>query len=239
MRLNHAWLPPPVGRWAVRTDLVVITQPNNPTGNLFPRPWVEDLVAVAPLVLVDETYIDFSDAPSLVGTSRSNVCVFRSFSKAYGLAGARVGCLVGSPSLIGRLRERQRFFSVDRISLRAAIAVLEDPDFLKQTVSHVRELRPRYTAMLRSHPRLFQRVAETQCNFVLAQCTASTEVNALLTDLLGLGIRLADLRPLQLPGWVRIGIGGAGELDDVDDVLTTIEAALAPAAPDDQLTHAP
>lgn len=108
-----------------RTRLVWLTNPNNPTGQIIPRDAISRIADTASgaIVFVDEAYVDFG-GESLIGSAlldrHPNIIVGRTFSKAYGLAGLRVGALVGSPAMLAPLR---RILPPYRINACAAIAL--------------------------------------------------------------------------------------------------------------------
>lgn len=118
-----------------RTRLVFVCNPNNPTGTAVGRAALErflDSVAPNVLIVLDEAYFEYlrmspEDQPDGVelGRTRPNVLVLRTFSKAYGLAGLRVGYAVGDPRVITALMKVHIPFSVNRVAQAAAIASLE------------------------------------------------------------------------------------------------------------------
>jgi histidinol-phosphate aminotransferase len=108
--------------------LAFICSPNNPTGNLVPA---ADIIRVADalpdtIVVVDEAYIEFSELPSLAATAavRDNLVVLRTLSKAYGLAGARVGCAIGTPELIGLISRALPPYPLPTLAISAALSTL-------------------------------------------------------------------------------------------------------------------
>ncbi|KAF0849722.1 histidinol-phosphate transaminase [Nocardia caishijiensis] len=115
-----------------RTRLIFVCNPNNPTGTAHPRAALErflDRVPPQVLVVLDEAYYEYLRLPSTdgieIGRTRPNVVVLRTFSKAYGLAGLRVGYAVGDPEVITALLKVHIPFSVNRVAQAAAIASLE------------------------------------------------------------------------------------------------------------------
>jgi histidinol-phosphate aminotransferase len=114
--------------------LVYLCRPNNPTGELQPRGWVEALIEAAeargdeaPIVLLDEAYADYAPDPFLPVAARSRrVVVVRTLSKLYGLAGLRVGYAVGAPEVIRELEKSRGPYKVNRLAEAAAVAALED-----------------------------------------------------------------------------------------------------------------
>ncbi|MGM7646277.1 histidinol-phosphate transaminase [Nocardia sp. JW2] len=115
-----------------RTKLIFVCNPNNPTGTAHPRAELERFLDRVPphvLVVLDEAYFEYLRLPETDGIeicrTRPNVVVLRTFSKAYGLAGLRVGYAVGDPEVITALLKVHIPFSVNRVAQAAAIASLE------------------------------------------------------------------------------------------------------------------
>jgi histidinol-phosphate aminotransferase len=137
---------------AKRSDLIYICSPNNPTGNQLDRQEIIEVVDSLEdrLVLIDEAYVDFADY-SLSGDviKRNNVIVLRTLSKAFGLAGARVGYIVSNRKLVRIFRSIiQLPYPISTLSLAIASGVLEDADQIKQTIKSVRLERERVFARL-------------------------------------------------------------------------------------------
>jgi histidinol-phosphate aminotransferase len=132
---------------AKKSDLVYICTPNNPTGNQIDRQAAIEIVdsLKGRLVLVDEAYVDFADySLSADATERDNVVVLRTLSKAFGLAGARVGYMVANEKFIRTFRSIiQSPYPISTLSLAIASGVLARADHVKQTIKAVRGERDR------------------------------------------------------------------------------------------------
>jgi histidinol-phosphate aminotransferase len=132
---------------AKKSDLVYICSPNNPTGNQIDRETVLEIIdsLKGRLVLVDEAYVDFADhSLSTDATKRDNVIVLRTLSKAFGLAGARVGYMVANEKFIHTFRSIiQSPYPISTLSLAIASGVLARADHVKQTIKEVRSERDR------------------------------------------------------------------------------------------------
>ena len=127
------------------TRVIYLTDPNNPTGIGIPAGAVERIARAAPqaFVLVDEAYADFSGR-TLIGAwleRHRNVVIGRTFAKAHGMAGLRVGALVAHPSTISRLRAMQPPFSVNVCAMAALGAALDDRAYLDWYVGESRQSR--------------------------------------------------------------------------------------------------
>ena len=124
-----------------RTRVIAIANPNNPTGLAAPRADLLRIVDAAPeaAVLIDEAYYDFL-GETVVGEVRRypNLFVGRTFSKAYGLAGLRLGILVGPAEQIDFIRRFCPPFNVNAAALACVEAALEDQEFIRDYVAHAR-----------------------------------------------------------------------------------------------------
>ena len=141
-----------------RTRLVLLCSPNNPTGPALTETAVKAFLSAVPadvLVVLDEAYAEFVDDPLAVNGTRlldahPNLLVFRTFSKAYGLAGLRVGyALTGSPEVASAIRQVHLPFAVSIAAQAAALASLEaEPELLAQVATIVAEREPLRQALL-------------------------------------------------------------------------------------------
>ncbi len=137
---------------AKKSDLVYICSPNNPTGNQLGRHTVIDLINSLEdrLVLIDEAYVDFADySLSKDVTKMDNVIVLRTLSKAFGLAGARVGYMVANEKFIRVFRSTiQSPYPISTLSLAIASGILERADHVKNTIETIRKERARVAGRL-------------------------------------------------------------------------------------------
>jgi histidinol-phosphate aminotransferase len=137
---------------AKKSDLVYICSPNNPTGNQIGRQETIKIIDSLKdkLVLVDEAYVDFADySLSADVTKRDNVIVLRTLSKAFGLAGARVGYMVANEKFVRMFRSTiQSPYPISTLSLAIASGVLARADYVRQTINAVRNERDRVLARL-------------------------------------------------------------------------------------------
>lgn len=122
-----------------RTQLVFLNDPQNPTGLALPPEIVSRVAGAAPgaLIVADEAYAEFSGRTSLGSVLRdhANVVVGRTFAKAYGLAGLRVGALVAHPDTLREIRWRQPIFHVNVCAVRALEVALASPDYTAWVVA--------------------------------------------------------------------------------------------------------
>lgn len=156
-----------------RTRLIAIANPNNPTGTVAP---LEDLLRVvrsAPVaaVLVDEAYFEFYGQSVLPRRREcANLFVARTFSKAYGLAGLRIGVLIGDVDQVRAVRRVSSPYNVNAVALACLPEALRDQAYIQQYVSEIRESRARLESALKAGGIEFW---SSQANFVLARVGAA------------------------------------------------------------------
>ena len=140
-----------------RTKCLFICNPNNPTGALIPRQEIEGFLRELPphvVAIYDEVYFDFAEGPllpdvlGLLRRGRRNLVVVRSFSKIYGLAGARLGYGVAHPGLIELMHRVRPPFEVSVPALAAGRAALEDRRFYRRTLALTHRARGEVSARL-------------------------------------------------------------------------------------------
>jgi len=204
-----------------RTRLVFLNTPNNPTGQLVPRDAIAQIAKAAPnaLVMADEAYIEFGGESFLDQLPQHrNVIVGRTFSKAYGLAGMRVGCVIAHPEALDRLRDVTPVFNMNIVAVKAMQAAIGDAEFLPRYAAEVCESRQRLYAACR---RLGLQYWESAANFVLVRVGERAE--ALVSALAARGVHVRDRsRDPYCVGCVRITAGirahtdaGIAALDEV------------------------
>lgn len=195
---------------AGRVAVVFVTSPDNPSGLATPR---ESLLALADalppdaFLLVDEAYVDFCHEPEESSclafvSGRANLGVLRTFSKAYGLAGARLGFMALPPDLADIARRAQIPFSVNRFAQAGCAAALEDREHWRRCVSLIRKGREYLLRELRA---LDCELPQSQANFVMLRPPCSAQ--ALYEHLLAQGILIRSLVPAGLPDWLRVTVG--------------------------------
>ncbi len=203
-----------------RTRVVLVCTPNNPTGPAVTQSELDRFLDRVPshvLVVVDEAYVEFvrmDDPVDGLATyrSRSNVVLTRTFSKAYGLAGFRVGYAVGPAPLAGALRAVSLPFGVSSVAQAAAIASLEQEDALLERVGTLVAERQRVTADLAD---VGWQVPEPQGNFVwfelgdrtTAFAAAAEEAGIVVRPFAGEGVRASIGEPEANDRLVRVAAG--------------------------------
>ena len=195
-------------RSAKKSDLVYICSPNNPTGNQLDRQTVIDLINLLEdrLVLIDEAYVDFADySLSKDATKMDNVIVLRTLSKAFGLAGARVGYMVANEKFIKVFRSTiQSPYPISTLSLAIASGVLERADHVKATIETIRKERTRVADRLAKVDGL--RVFKSEANFLFIE--AGKNYQSMSKALAGNGIIVKMLGNIAgHRGCMRVTIG--------------------------------
>lgn len=211
------------------TKLVFLCSPGNPAGGELARKAVLRLAATLAswsLVIVDEAYVEFADAPSLaadVATHR-NLVVLRTLSKAHALAAARIGVAIADPEVIAALRRCQAPYPVPAPCAALACAALQ-ADALRLTrerIALVRRERERLRAGLMATPGV-RRVYPSQGNFLLVRFA---DAQAAFDALLAAGVVVRDQRGApQLDDALRISLGTPEQNDRVLGALRPLEAA--------------
>ena len=206
--------------------MAAIVSPNNPTGlSITTDEFVRSARAMAgTLVLADLAYAEFADedpTPELVGVE--NVVVVRTFSKAWGLAGLRVGYAIAHEPAISWLRAAAGPYSVSGVSVAIARVALETGEaWMRGRVAMVQDERARIAAMARS---LGLGVLESQANFVLVRCGAAGRAGAITESLArqGIAVRHFAARP-GLEDAVRISCPASER--DVQRLLGAMERVM-------------
>ena len=204
------------------TKMIFIANPNNPTGTMVSY---EDLIGLHKnlpskiLLIIDEAYIeyvnddDYSSFISLV-EDNNNIVVTRTFSKAYGLAGLRVGwayCPDEVIDVLGRLRIP---FSVNSTAQKVAVAAVNDQNHILKSVEHNNLWLPKIMKELDS---LGYLTIPSNCNFILFQVSnnLSFDANHVFDYLCSKGIILRQMHEYNLPDFLRVSIGN----DEANNLL--------------------
>ena len=203
--------------------LVILTSPNNPTGDLVPRALVERLLAeTEALVLVDEAYVEFAgEGASLVGLTaeKPRLIVLRTLSKAFALAGLRVGYLVAAPEIVDALGAVRQIYSVDVLAQSVARAFVERRDLLASVVADIVAERERLAAGLAGLPGVYAWPSEA--NFVLARVPRAHRTWERLRDEHSILVRDFSSTP-GLDDCLRLTVGTREENDALLDALAVL-----------------
>ena len=202
--------------------LLYLANPDNPMGTWAGKSEVQKLIDGTPegcLLVLDEAYSDTAPADAMppLDVSNPNVLRFRTFSKAYGMAGVRVGYCLGAPSVIGHFDKIRNHFDVTRMSQAGAIAALGDQPYLREVVSRIARARGRIAEIaaasgLKSLP--------SATNFVAVDCGRDgAYARKVLAELIGQGVfvRMPGVAPLDR--CIRISAGTDDDLALLAEVL--------------------
>jgi histidinol-phosphate aminotransferase len=211
-----------------RTRVIAIANPNNPTGLAASRADLLKIVEAAPdaAVVIDEAYFEFCAATLTCKTLLSdladhpNLFVGRTFSKAYGLAGLRLGVLAGAAEQIEYLRRLCLPFNVNSVALACIEEALADRTFVSEHVAQVKRGREQ---LERLFDELGLRYWPSQTNFVLVRIGANSKAFVAAMQRRGVVVRDSCSNP-GCGGCVRITVGTPKQMDDV---LMAIREAVA------------
>ncbi len=196
-----------------KTRLIFIDNPNNPTGTLIPYDRLVSFLAALPdhlLVVLDEAYIDFVDSDKSYDTlslieeadSRCGVVLLRTFSKAYGLAGLRVGFGLMAEAIAGCLHKVRQPFNVNLVAQQGALAALSDDDFYQQTLSRTAAGKQ---YLINEVEALGCTPYPSQTNFFLINVHG--DATRLYEAMLREGVIIRSMKAYGYPGFIRINVG--------------------------------
>jgi histidinol-phosphate aminotransferase len=192
--------------------LFYICNPNNPTGTLTPRSDIEYLIANKPkdsIVVVDEAYIHFSDAPSAIDLVKAgkDVIVLRTFSKVYGMAGIRCGLIVARPELSNKVMERGGFNFMPVTAVTAAIASLKDPQLVPERKRINADIRQRTFDWLDRNGYAYI-PSQSNCFMLDTKRSGKAVREAMANE----NVLIGRIWPV-MPSYVRITVGTEDEME--------------------------
>ncbi|GCD77245.1 histidinol-phosphate aminotransferase [Thermaurantimonas aggregans] len=204
------------------TRIIFLCSPNNPTGNLLSRTSIKRLLeAFHGIVVVDEAYVDFADQPGLTDllTTQPNLVLLRTFSKAWGLAGLRVGMALANPSIINVLYRIKLPYNLSQAAQSYLYTALDSHKAINQRINLIRTERRRVAQQLSSLPNVLQ-VYPSDANFLLVRfIDPQSTYRHLLSN--GIVVRDRSRQPL-CEGCLRITIGTPAENDQLLQALAEI-----------------
>jgi histidinol-phosphate aminotransferase len=212
---------------ATKARIIYLCSPNNPTGTLLSRRAIERIVDLAPgIVIVDEAYAEFAGRDVIDLLARSDrLLITRTMSKAFGLAGLRVGYAVGSPALVDEVEKSRGPYKVNALAERAALTALaDDMDWVRTHVGTAIESRSRLLTALRD---LGLEPLESRANFVFVPLRDAPRVAIRMREL-GVAVRPFAGLPLVSAGLhasdgaaLRISVGPWSALETALAALRT------------------
>jgi histidinol-phosphate aminotransferase len=205
--------------------LLYFANPDNPMGSVWPAEDMQRLIEAVPentMLLLDEAYIEFAPdgmAPT-IDPSRKNLLRFRTFSKAHGLAGIRVGYAIGHPEIVSAFDKIRNHFGISRIGQAAAIAAIQDQAWVTHVKAEVIKARYRIKEIAEANG---LKPLPSATNFMAIDCGRdATYARAIVDGLLqqGVFIRMPGVAPLNR--CIRVSCGDTKSLDLLAEALPMV-----------------
>lgn len=204
------------------TRILWLCSPNNPTGVLLSEQTIDDVIARTPehvLIVMDEAYFEYADQekryPSIEAVQKhKNVVVLRTFSKAYGLAGLRIGYGIADSKLIAAMEPAREPFNTSVVAQKAAVIALDDQDFLNRTVDETKKNKEAFMAFCDENG---LRYDPSEANFLLIHLPISGD--EMFEYLLTKGFIVRSGEALGLPNSIRLTIGSKEDMDNIQQYM--------------------
>ncbi|MEM7407153.1 MAG: histidinol-phosphate transaminase [Pseudomonadota bacterium] len=193
--------------------LIYVTSPNNPSGNLLGDAELNTLLALPAMVVLDEAYIEFAGQPSRAArvAQHDNLIVLRTFSKAAGIAGLRLGYGIFPSWLMPTLWKFKQPYNVNVAAAVAGAAALGDVQQIEAVVERLRSERERLYTLLEDEPRL-RAVPDSQANFILCHVDGE-DAKSLKLALEEMGVLVRHYAKPGLENCIRISVGRPTDTD--------------------------
>ena len=208
------------------TKVLYIANPDNPTGTYITEKEFDYLMEFVPehtIVILDEAYFEFAqstwDYPDSMKYRYNNVITLRTFSKAYGLSGIRVGYGFGSEELISALHKVKLPFEPNLIAQKGAIGALSDFPHLKRTIQHNSK---RYDETIKFLESKNFTLIQSITNFICFHTGSAKASEYLFNELLNRGVIIRSLGSNHMPDWVRVSIGTKNEMNHFFEAMEEI-----------------
>lgn len=196
-----------------KTKLICLVNPNNPTGSHYSKTDFEKLLRAVPdgcVVLVDEAYVDFVDADDYPNSIEyfdtfPNMIVTRTFSKAFGISGIRLGYAITTTEIAGYLNRIREPFNTNSLAQAAGIAALGDEEYLARAIAVNKEGKEFYYAQFKE---MGLEYITTQGNFILVKVGEGNSIGMeIFNKMLHKGVIVRPMAGYGFPNWIRISIG--------------------------------
>ena len=216
-----------LGLVSPRTRVVLVANPNNPTGTYLPRAEIARLHAALPgdvLLVLDQAYAEYvdpaqDDGSLALAAAHANVLVTRTFSKAYGLAGERIGWGTGARGVIEVLNRLRGAFNISNTGQALALAALGDQGFVEHSRRHNAQVREQFAAAIAAMGNHGLRLVPSQANFVLVVFDGALSGEAAYQALSSAGYMTRWLPGQGLGHALRITIGTAEQMAAIAGLL--------------------
>ena len=209
------------------TRIVYLANPNNPTGTAFGMAELQDFLRRVPadvLVVLDEAYVHYADRPDMPDSvqlfrEHKKLLTLRTFSKAYGLAGLRIGYGIGDTPVLEAMNKLRTPFNLTGVSQAAAIAALDDTEHVNRSI---RENAAERTRLTRGLKELGLRPVPSHANFIFIDI--GPDAQELYGELLHEGVIVRPLGWMGMPEAMRVSVGVAEENDKLLAVMSRVLA---------------
>ena len=201
--------------------LIFICSPNNPTGNLMKESAIKTILSsFRGIVVIDEAYIDFTEKPSLIKllSQHRNLIVMQTFSKAMGLAAARVGMAFMDSSAVGYFNKMKPPYNISTINQKAALKSLANIDLLKKRIRKIITERERLAESLKKIS-IIEKIFPSDSNFLLVK---TKDADFIYSELIDNKIIVRNRNKI-VPGCIRITVGTPVENDKLIRSLREIK----------------
>lgn len=209
---------------AKENDIIYIASPNNPTGNQFNS---EDIIKIVEtlydkLIIIDEAYVEFAEYNfSSIVTKYNNVMILRTFSKAFGLAGARIGYILANGELIEAFNQYiQLPYALSSFSMQLAIEALENIRIVERSIKVIKKERVKIFERLKAMDQI--KIFNSDANFFFFQ--TFDQLDKITNDMLAKKILIKSFNNLgKYQGAMRITIGNPETNDTIISILAKLE----------------
>ncbi len=202
------------------SKLLFLCSPNNPSGNLFPRAQIVELLRRFPgIVVLDEAYIDFADGKGFLGEleKHPNLIILQTLSKAWGMAGLRLGLAFGTAEIMDIFSRVKYPYNISSAVQQLVRERLSDTDNVARQIAEIQSERARVSAALAASP-VVEKVFPSDANFVLIR--TSGDPRELYQHLISEGIIVRDRSRIRgCEGCLRITIGTPAENDKLISLI--------------------
>ena len=215
-------------RQTPRTKLMYLSNPDNPMGTAHSAKVIEAAIKDIPagvLLVLDEAYADTHHDLPQIDANTPNVIRMRTFSKAYGLAGARVGYALGAPDIIAAFNKVRNHFGMSRVGMAGALAALQDQSYLKQTVLQIEASKARIAEIARAQGLI---CLPSHTNFVAIDCGRDEAFAVrVMNELLERGIFVRKPAVAPQSRAIRVSCGPKDAMDAFEKAFAAAMAKLA------------